>query len=104
MVLYPLFDLGLGGCPPFMFYSIWASTVNFGSNVFYKPFTMLLTTLIDTLVIEVVIGEKITIRERYDRCIIDLNRELFYGRIIYFRVVKLSQFCEDVRNRSRDLK
>ena len=63
MVLYPLFDLGLGGCPPFRFYSIWASTVNFGSNVFYKPFTMLLTTLIDTLVIEVVIGEQMIIRE-----------------------------------------
>ena len=63
MVLYPLFDLGLDGCLPFMIYSIWMSTVDFGSNVFYKPFTMLLTTLIDTLVIEVVIGEQMIIRE-----------------------------------------
>ena len=53
------------------------STVDFGSNVFYEPFTTPLTTLIDTLVIEVVIGEQIIIRECYDRCIIDLSRESF---------------------------
>ena len=35
----------------------------FGSNVFYEPFTTPLTTLIDTLVIEVVIGEQMIIRE-----------------------------------------
>ena len=91
IILYPLFDLILSGCPPFMFYSVWMSTVDLGSNVIYKPFT--LTTLIDTLVIEVVIGEQIIIRECYDRCIIDLSRESFYGGIIYFRVVKLSHFA-----------
>ena len=92
MVLYPLFDLGLGGCLPFVFYSVWMSTVDFGSNVFYEPFTTPLTTLIDTLVIEVVIGEQIIIREYYDKCIIDLNRK-FYGGIIYFGMVKLSNFA-----------
>ena len=63
MVLYPLFELGLGGCLSFMFYSVWMSNVDFGSNVSYKPFTTPLTTLIDTLVIEVVIIEQITIQE-----------------------------------------
>ena len=92
MVLYPLFDLGLGGCLPLMFYSIWMSAVDFRSNVSYKPFTTPLTTLIDTLVIEIVTGEQIIIRECYDRCIVDLSRK-FYGGIIYFGMVKLSHFA-----------
>ena len=84
--------MGLGGCPPFMLYSIWMSAVDFRSNVSYKPFTTPLTTLIDTLVLEVVIGEQIIIRECYDRCIIDLSRKVYRG-IIYFGVVKLSHFA-----------
>ena len=68
------------------------SSVDFGSNVSYKPFTTPLTNLIDTLVIEVVIGEQIIIRECYDRRNIDLSRN-FYGGIIYFGVVKLSHFA-----------
>ena len=92
MVLYPLFELGLGGCPSFMFYSVWMSTVDFGSNVSYKPFTTPVTTLVDSLVIEVMIEEQIIIREYYDRCIIDLSRK-FYGGILYFGMVKLSHFA-----------
>ena len=75
--IYPLFDLGLGGCLSFVFYSFWMPTVYFGSNVFYEPFTTPLTTLINTLVIEVVIVGQIIIRECYDRCIIDLSRKSF---------------------------
>ena len=75
-----------------MFYLVWISTVDFGSNVFYEPFTMPLTTLINTLVMEVVIVGQIIIRECYDRCIIDLSRN-FYGGIIYFGMVKLLHFA-----------
>jgi len=78
----PLIGLGLGGCPSFVFYPVWVSTVDFGSNVFYKPFTTPLTTLIDTLVIEVVIGEQIIIRECYDRCNIDLSRKVLWWNYI----------------------
>ena len=36
-----------------------------------------LTTLIDTLVIEVVTREQIIVRECYDRCIVDPSRKSF---------------------------
>ena len=71
------YNLSLGGCLPFVFYSVWMSTVDFESNVFYEPFTMPLTTLINTIVIEVVIVGQIIIRECYDRCIINLSRKSF---------------------------